>query len=86
MNNKDSIVEDIKKNMLKNTDNGLLLSDAHIEILEHYGFDYKKYASINELIFDIEEYLNEEGDNDCGDLDWVSADLSERNYYNNTNK
>ena len=58
----------------------------NIEILERYGFDYKKYGSIEELIFDIEEYLNEEGDSDCGDLDWVSADLSERNYYQNTNK
>ena len=82
----DTIIKDINKNMLKNLDNGLLLSDAHIEILERYGFDYRKYGSINELIFDIEEFLNEEGDSDCGDLDWVSADLSERNYYVNTNK
>ena len=82
----ETIIKDINKNMLKNLDNGLLLSDAHIEILERYGFDYRKYGSINELIFDIEEFLNEEGDSDCGDLDWVSADLSERNYYQNTNK
>lgn len=84
--NEDLITRDIQKNMLKNLDNGLLLSDVHIEILEHYGFDYKNYASIKELIYDIEEFLNEEGDSDCGDLDWVSADLSERSYYNNTNK
>ena len=84
--NEDLITKDINKNMLKNLDNGLLLSDAHIEILERYGFDYHKYGSIKELIFDIEEYLNEEGDSDCGDLDWVSADLSERDYYTNTNK
>ena len=82
----DNITKDIEKNMLKKLDNGLLLSDAHIEILERYGFDYRKYGSIEELIFDIEEFLNEEGDSDCGDLDWVSADLSERNYYQNTNK
>ena len=82
----DLITKDINKNMLKKLDNGLLLSDAHIEILERYGFDYRKYGSIEELIFDIEEFLTEEGDSDCGDLDWVSADLSERNYYQNTNK
>lgn len=82
----DYITKDIEKNMLKNLENGLLLSDAHIEILERYGFDYKNYGSINELIYDIEEFLNEEGDSDCGDLDWVSQDLSERNYYANTNK
>ena len=56
--NEDLITKDIEKNMLKKLDNGLLLSDAHIEILEHYGFDYRKYASIHELIFDIEEFLN----------------------------
>ncbi len=82
----DYITSDIKKNMLKKLDNGLLLSDAHIEILERYGFDYKKYGSIEELIYEIEDYLNDEGDSDMQDLDWVSSDLSERNYYANTNK
>ena len=82
----DEITKDIQKNMLKKLDNGLLLSDFHIEVLEKYGFDYRKYGSIEELIFEIEEYLNEEGDSDCGDLDYVSADLQERNYYINTNK
>ena len=48
--------------------------------------DYRKYGSINELIYDLEEYLNEEGDSDSSDLDWVSQDLTERNYYANTNK
>lgn len=86
MENSDEIVKEIEKNMLKNRDNGLLLSDEHIEILERYGFDYKKYSSINELIYDLEEYLNEEGDSDSSDLDWVSQDLTERNYYANTNK
>ena len=86
MENSDEIVKEIEKNMLKNRDNGLLLSDEHIEILEGYGFDYRKYGSINELIYDLEEYLNEEGDSDSSDLDWVSQDLTERNYYANTNK
>ena len=86
MENSDEIVKEIEKNMLKNRDNGLLLSDEHIEILERYGFDYRKYCSINELIYDLEEYLNEEGDSDSSDLDWVSQDLAERNYYANTNK
>lgn len=86
MENSDEIVKEIEKNILKNRDNGLLLSDEHIEILERYGFDYKKYSSINELIYDLEEYLNEEGDSDSSDLDWVSQDLAERNYYANTNK
>lgn len=86
MENSDEIIKEIEKNMLNDRDNGLLLSDEHIEILERYGFDYQNYSSINELIYDLEEFLNEEGDSDCGDLDWVSQDLAERNYYANTNK
>ena len=80
----DYITKDIEKNMLKELDNGLLLSDAHIEILERYNVNYKECGSINELLFYIEEILNE--DDECQELEWVSADLAERNYYANTNK
>ena len=37
--NEDLLFKDIEKNMLKQLDNGLLLSEAHIEILERHGFD-----------------------------------------------
>lgn len=84
--NFDEITKEIKKNMLKELENGLLLSDTHIEILNRYGFDYRNFGSINELIYALEEYLNEEGTSDCDDLEWVSQELAERNYYANTNK
>ena len=83
MENSDEIVKEIEKNMLKNRDNGLLLSDEHIEILERYGFDYKKYSSINELIYDLEEYLNE---TEVDELENILYSLAEFNYYNNTTK
>jgi hypothetical protein len=72
------------KNMIKMRGNGIYLSDNQIEVLKRYDIDYKKYISLNSLIFEIEEILNEEVD--ASDLEEVSSKLSELNYYNNTNK
>ena len=72
------------KNMIKMRGNGIYLSDNQIEVLKRYDIDYKMYISLNSLIFEIEEILNEEVD--ASDLEEVSSRLSELNYYNNTNK
>ena len=72
------------KNMTKMRGNGIYLSDNQIEVLKRYDIDYKKYISLNSLIFEIEEILN--NDVDANDLEEVSSRLSELNYYNNTNK
>lgn len=72
------------KSMIKMRGNGIYLSDNQIEVLKRYDIDYKKYISLNSLIFEIEEILNEEVD--ASDLEEVSSRLSELNYYNNTNK
>ncbi len=63
---------------------GIYLSDDEVSVLNTYGIDYRKYASLNNLIFDIEEVLNE--DDSSEDLEAISKRLSELNYYNNTNK
>lgn len=70
--------------MTKMRGNGIYLSDNQIDVLKRYNIDYQKYTSLNSLIFDIEEILNEE--TDIEDLEEVSQRLSELNYYNNTNK
>lgn len=82
----DSLTKDVynDKSMIKMRGNGIYLSDNQIEVLKRYGIDYKKYISLNSLIFEIEEILNEEVD--ASDLEEVSSRLSELNYYNNTNK
>lgn len=72
------------KSMIKMRGNGIYLSDNQIEVLKRYNINYKKYISLNSLIFEIEEILNEEVD--ASDLEEVSSRLSELNYYNNTNK
>lgn len=72
------------KSMIKMRGNGIYLSDNQIEVLKRYDIDYKKYSSLNSLIFEIEEILN--NDVDATDLEEISSRLSELNYYNNTNK
>ena len=86
--NIDELMQNInfEDNLLQKRDNCLLLSNKHIEILNRYELDYRKYNSISSLIFDIEDYLNFENSLDTEDLEWVSNDLSERNYYQNTKK
>ena len=79
------VKEQEEASFLKNYGNEILLSDKHINILNNYGIDYHKYKDISSLIFDIEEYLNDSY-LELDDLEWVLDDISERNYYQNTNK
>ena len=72
------------KNMLKMRGNGIYLSYNDVQTLKKYNINYEKYSSLNSLIFEIEEILNEEVEAD--DLEQISSKLSELNYYNNTNK
>lgn len=80
----DSLIPDIEKTKLKKIKNDIYLSDAWIEILERYDMDYRKYNSISALIFDIEEILN--SGVEANELEELSRDIQEFNYYNNTNK
>ena len=80
----DSLIPDIEKTKLKKIKNDIYLSDAWIEILERYDIDYRKYNSVSALIFDIEEILNSVVE--ANELEELSRDIQEFNYYNNTNK
>ena len=63
----------------------IYISDEQLNILKKYDIDINKYKNVSELIYDIEEYLNDSYQS-MDDLEWVSETLSEYNYYNNTNK
>ena len=69
--------------LLNRRENGMLLSDYHISVLNRNGIDYKKYSNIRELIFEIENCLDDYFDDE---LDLVSSQLSEYIYYNDTKK
>jgi hypothetical protein len=84
--NIEDIIEeiDIDQNIPLKRKNGLILRESHIEILKRNGINYENHTSLNSLIFEIEEVLNE-GTEDA-ELEWLSEELSEINYYNYTNK
>lgn len=63
--------------------NGLLLTNKEIEVLNRYDIDYKKCVSLKEVIYLIEDILEEE---EIEDLELISQSISERDYYQNTNK
>lgn len=64
---------------------GLLLNKQDIEILNRYNFNYKEYSNLSNLIFDIDNYLNDTYD-ETEDLEEVLIRLSEIHYYNETKK
>ena len=78
MNELNNVSRDMHKNY-----NGIYLTDSEVNILKSNGFDINKYSNIKELMFDLEEEL-EESDND--ELDMILSSIAEFNYYHNTNK
>ena len=71
------------KTFLKRRENGLMLSDNDIEILERNGINYLEATNLESLIFMIEEALSEEENEE---LDSLNIKLGEYNYYNYTEK
>ena len=52
-------------------------------VLKRYNIDYMICKNTKELVYLIEDYL----ENDANDeLEWLSANLAERSYYMDTNK
>lgn len=76
-------VEDIDNVILKRRKNGILLSDYQISVLNRNNIDYNNYSNIHDLLFDIEELLNDDYDDE---LDLISSQLAEFIYYNETKK
>lgn len=77
----------IKFDLKKDNGKGILLTSDEINILKKYNFDYMKYSSYSELIFDIDNYINEEGYfNDIDELEIVLDKICEFHYYNEVNK
>jgi hypothetical protein len=82
----DSVINDLdfEKNSLKTCKNGLLLTNYEIEVLDKYKIDFNKTSSLKEILYLIDEVLDE--DNSLTDLENISLSISERDYYMNTKK
>lgn len=72
----------VSRDMHKNY-NGIYLTDNQVNILKNNGFNINKYNSIKELMFDLEDALTED---DNEELDIILNEIAEFNYYHNTNK
>ena len=75
---------DFSSNSLNDCGNGILLTNFGIDILNKYKIDYKNSTSLKEILFLVEDMLNE--DNSLEDLESISASIAERDYYMNSNK
>ena len=79
----DIVSKNLENNFLKKIKNNIYLRDKEIDILIKNGINYMDCNDLSILIYMIEEKLNQEYDDE---LELLSNDLSERNYYQNTNK
>lgn len=78
----DDIVKETHESLnLNKINDNLYLTNKQIEVLDRYDIDY--HTSIEELMFNLDEILNE---NDYEDLEEVSNSIAEFNYYHNTKK
>lgn len=78
----DDLISD--KYMHKEIKKGIFLSEYQIEVLTRYQIDLDKISSVEELIMIMDEIIDEDPDSD--DLEQISKEISEFNYYSNTNK
>ena len=76
---------DFESNSFIKTKNNLMLTKRETEVLDKYKINYLRCNNLKEILFEIEEILN---DMDIVDeeLDYISQTISERDYYQKTNK
>ena len=89
MNNFNEIINslDFELDELKQIKKNIYLNNREMQILKMYDIDFQNCVDMNDLLFKIDDVLNDLYDNsDNEDLEWVSSSISERNYYMNTKK
>ncbi len=84
--NIDELVNEIDFNANSFTDvnKNIKLTNREISILDSYDINYKNCNSLTEVLYQIDYVMNDS--DDIEDLEWVATEISDRNYYMNTNK
>lgn len=75
---------DFENNKLIKINKNLYLTNNQIDILKRYNIDYETSNSLRDLMIKIEDILDYE--EDIPELEELLDKLSERNYYEFTNK
>ena len=85
INNEEINIDDLfsQKYMHKKINKNIYLNDVQISILQNYNIDVYSCSTIEELLYLIDEILEEDY---IEELDNISKEISEFNYYANTNK
>lgn len=73
--NLDDVLPDMDKWLLPR-ENGMLLSDYQVEVLEKNNINYMNYSNIKELLFAVNEM-----DLDDEELEQIIMQLDESDYY-----
>ena len=63
--------------------NGFLLTQKECQVLDQFGVNYRSCNSLKEVLYEIEDVLEEQYDDTLED---VSISISDRDYYQNSNK
>lgn len=74
---------DFESNKLQKVNNNLVLTKYQIDVLTRNGIDLQTVTSLHDIIYEAEEVYEDTLDEE---LEQVLDELSERNYYENTNK
>jgi len=79
-------MEDYRKYLSIDNGKGILISKNDASILDMYNIDYYNCKSIKDLIFIINNYIDDNYDCELDDLEDVLNHLSEMHYYNEVKK
>lgn len=74
---------DFESNKLQKVNDNLVLTKYQIDVLTRSGIDLQTVTSLHDIIYEAEEVYEDTLDEE---LEQVLDELSERNYYENTNK
>ncbi len=79
----ESLVNDIdfERNSINYINGEIILTNREVDLLKDLEIDYKAYTSMSSLINAIEEVAE-----DDPEIEDMLKDMSDRNYYLNTNK
>ena len=78
----DDYIEKISKSLKLNYYNNLILSNKEIEVLNRYNIDYKNCNSMKDLLYLIDQELENE---ENSELEEISISISDRDYYMSNN-
>lgn len=85
----DIVSETLKSNSLINTKKGLTIKSYYKDALHKYGINVDEYSTYTDIIFMINNFINnceDLLDDEYDELDTITNELQEKQYYENTNK